>query len=350
MRKIIHIDMDCFYAAVEMRDNPALREVPLAVGGSVDKRGVLTTANYVARQYGVRSAMPTSKALALCPNLTIVPCRMDVYRAVSQQIRAIFLRYTSIIEPLSLDEAYLDVSTCELFHGSATLIAQDIRRAIVNELHLTASAGVAPVKFLAKIASDINKPNGMYVITPDKMTDFIRDLPLKKIPGVGDVTAKRLAELGLHNCQDVQHYNLIKLLNEFGKLGRVLFERCNGIDNREIDQDRKRKSVGVEITLANDIYHWPACLNVIEKLYPELEKRLRQVQDNPLIARQGIKFKFDDFRATTQEHIWTQLDKSDFIKLAEQLWQQRREKRGIRLIGLQVTLRDPDKARQLSLL
>ncbi|MGL5120726.1 MAG: DNA polymerase IV, partial [Plesiomonas shigelloides] len=173
MRKIIHIDMDCFYAAVEMRDNPKLRHVPLAIGGRSERRGVISTCNYVARRFGVHSAMPTAQAFKLCPHLTLLPGRMDVYKRVSQQLHAIFRRYTPRIEPLSLDEAYLDVTECSLFHGSATWIAEDIRRAIREELQLTASAGVAPVKFLAKIASDMNKPDGLYVIRPEQMPDFV---------------------------------------------------------------------------------------------------------------------------------------------------------------------------------
>lgn len=349
MKKIIHIDMDCFYAAIEMRDDPSLQHIPMAVGGRADKRGVISTANYVARQYGIRSAMSSAQALKLCPHLKLIPGRMSVYKDVSQEIRKIFQRYTPMIEPLSWDEAYLDVTDCQLFQGSATLIAQDIRQTIFNELKLTASAGVAPVKFLAKIASDMNKPNGQYVIPPDNVESFIRDLPLSKIPGVGKVTAKRLAELGLNTCRDIQTYDLSKLLNEFGKLGRVLFERCNGIDPRDVSSDRQRKSVGVEITLSEDIHDWQDCLKILDQLYPELERRLAQVKPDLRIARQGVKFKFHDFRLTTQEHVWHQLDKPDLMKVAEQVWQERRDGRGVRLIGLHVTLIDPQLERQLQL-
>ena len=349
MKKIIHIDMDCFYAAIEMRDDPSLQHIPMAVGGRADKRGVISTANYVARQYGIHSAMSSAQALKLCPHLKLIPGRMSVYKDVSQEIRKIFQRYTSIIEPLSWDEAYLDVTDCQLFQGSATLIARDIRQTIFNELTLTASAGVAPVKFLAKIASDINKPNGQYVIPPENVEAFIRDLPLNKIPGVGKVTGKRLAELGLNTCRDIQTYDLSKLLNEFGKLGRVLFERCNGIDPRDVSSDRQRKSVGVEITLSEDIHDWQDCMKILDQLYPELERRLAQVKPDLRIARQGVKFKFHDFRLTTQEHVWHQLDKPDLMKVAEQVWQERREGRGVRLIGLHVTLIDPQLERQLPL-
>ena len=347
MRKIIHVDMDCFYAAVEMRDNPRYRNLPIAVGGDPRKRGVVATANYLARQYGVHSAMSMSQALKLCPNLKVIPSRHAVYKEVSNQIHQIFQRYTKAIETLSLDEAYLDVTDCKLCHGSATLIAQDIRQAIYKELELTASAGVAPLKFLAKIASDMNKPNGQYVITPDAVTSFIAQLPLKKIPGVGKVTEKKLAELGLITCQDVVNYDVSKLLNQFGKFGRVLYERCQGIDEREVCNDRQRKSVGVERTLVNDIHTWDECLLQFEPLFEELKTRLSKVRSDLSIARQGVKFKFDDFQLTTQEHVWSKLDKQDLIEQAYKVWLERRNDRGVRLIGFHVTLIDPQLDKQL---
>ena len=349
MRKIIHVDMDCFYAAVEMRDNPSLQNIPLAIGGSRERRGVISTANYPARKFGVRSAMPTATALRLCPQLTLLPGRFDVYKQVSEHIRQIFSRYTSLIEPLSLDEAYLDVSDCTQFHGSATLIARDIRQAIWQELQLTASAGVAPIKFLAKIASDLNKPNGQFVITPDAMDSFICQLPLEKIPGVGQVSAKKLADMGLKTCADVRQAELSLLLKSFGKFGRVLWERSHGIDERDIIADRQRKSVGVETTLEKDIDRWEQCLEVLELLYPELERRLRKVRPDLRISRQGVKFKFSDFQQTSREHVWQVLNKQDLLTIARESWDERRAGRGVRLVGLQVTLPDPYAERQLPL-
>ena len=349
MRKIIHVDMDCFFAAVEMRDDPSLRDIPIAIGGSQDRRGVISTANYPARRYGVRSAMPTAMALKLCPQLKVIPGRMAAYKEASQHIREIFARYTPLIEPLSLDEAYLDVSDCQVCSGSATLIAQEIRQAITMELNLTASAGIAPIKFLAKIASDLNKPNGQYVITPDQVLPFLRDLPLSKIPGVGKVTAKRLQELGLITCSDVQNYSQAELLKRFGKFGHVLWERSHGIDEREVSPDRLRKSVGVERTLAEDIHDWESCESLIEKLYIELETRLRKVSPDLHIARQGVKLKFHDFQQTTQEHVWPQLNKADLLQVARTAWNERRAGRGVRLVGLHVTLLDPQLERQLLL-
>jgi DNA polymerase-4 len=350
MRKIIHVDMDCFFAAVEMRDDPSLRDIPLAIGGSADRRGVISTANYPARRYGVHSAMSTAMALKLCPHLKLLPGRMAAYKEASLHIREIFARYTPLIEPLSLDEAYLDVTDCSQCNGSATLIAEQIRQTISDELNLTASAGIAPIKFLAKIASELNKPNGQYVITPAQVPAFLQQLPLSKIPGVGKVTAKRLEEVGLITCADVQQYDLATLLKRFGKFGRVLWERCQGIDLREVSPERLRKSVGVERTLAEDIHDWEDCeALIVDKLYPELELRLRKVKPDLHIARQGVKFKFQDFQQTTQEHVWPVLNKDDLINVARQVWRERREGRGVRLVGLHVTLLDPQLERQLLL-
>ena len=204
MRKIIHVDMDCFYAAVEMKHRPELRGKPVGVGGSSNARGVLCTASYEARKFGVRSAMSSGRALKLCPDLILVRPNFDLYRRESLAVREIFGRYTDVIQPLSLDEAYLDVSECLHFGGSATLIARDIRRAIADEVGLPASAGVAPNKFLAKIASDWRKPNGQFVIRPGDIDAFMRELPVEKIWGVGKVTAGKMHELGLRTCADIQ--------------------------------------------------------------------------------------------------------------------------------------------------
>lgn len=349
MRKIIHIDMDCFFAAVEMRDNPALRDIPIAIGGSRVQRGVISTANYPARKFGVRSAMPTGMALKLCPHLTLLPGRFEAYREASHHIREIFSRYTSLIEPLSLDEAYLDVSDSTHCHGSATLMVQEIRQTIFNELALTASAGVAPVKFLAKIASDLNKPNGQFVLTPAEVPAFLKTLPLSKIPGVGKVSAAKLESMGLRTCEDVQKSDLAMLLKRFGKFGRILWERSQGIDEREIHNDKQRKSIGVERTLEEDIHEWSDCEAIIERLYPELERRLAKVKPDLLIARQGVKLKFNDFQLTTQEHVWPKLNKDDLIATAQKSWHERRAGRGVRLVGLHVTLLDPQLERQLLL-
>jgi len=351
-RKIIHIDMDCFYAAVEMRDNPEYRDIPLAIGGKVDRRSVLSTCNYQARQYGVHSAMPSYKAKQLCPELVIIPGRMQVYIEISKHIRAIFARYTEIIEPLSLDEAFLDVTHCSQFQGSATYIAEDIRRAIFDELQLTASAGVAPVKFLAKIASDENKPNGICVITPAQIPAFIKKLPLKKIPGVGKVAQQKLAEKGLFSCADVQQYSADALINEFGKLGGALLNYSRGIDSREVQPYRERKSLAVEHTFSYDIFGEAQCVDKLLPLFDELNKRLQKILDEKTVTKLGVKIKFSDFTIKNAERKSMQVSLPLFSSLLHHLLHKSPDK-PIRLIGISVGLSpqvDEQQSVQLNLL
>ncbi|CAH6902119.1 DNA polymerase IV [Vibrio chagasii] len=348
VRKIIHVDMDCFYAAVEMRDNPAYRNRPLAVGGHEKQRGVLSTCNYEARKFGVRSAMPTAKALQLCPNLLVVPGRMSVYVEISKKIREIFSRYTAVIEPLSLDEAFLDVTDSKQCHGSATLIAESIRRDIWNELNLTASAGIAPIKFLAKVASDMNKPNGQFVIPPQDVQTVIDELPLEKIPGVGKVSIEKLHQAGFFTCKDIKESDYRDLLLKFGRQGASLWKRSHGIDEREVIVERERKSVGVERTFTQNISTYAECWQVIEdKLFPELETRLEKASPSKAIIKQGIKLKFADFQQTTIEHIHASLDREHFKELLSEILK-RQQGREIRLLGLSVMLQPKDQMRQLS--
>nr|WP_321459821.1 DNA polymerase IV [uncultured Vibrio sp.] len=331
-----------------MRDNPNFRNIALAVGGHEKQRGVISTCNYEARKYGVRSAMPTARALQLCPNLVVVPGRMHVYKQVSQQIRAIFERYTPLIEPLSLDEAYLDVTDAMACHGSATLIAEAIRRDIWNELGLTASAGVAPIKFLAKVASDMNKPNGQFVIPPDKVQEVVDKLPLEKIPGVGKVSLEKLHQAGFYLCEDIKNSDYRELLRQFGRQGASLWKRSQGIDDRDVIVERERKSVGVERTFSQNISTYDECWRVIEStLYPELEKRLERASPDKSIIKQGIKVKFADFQLTTIEHIHPQLELNDFKVLLRDILK-RQQGREIRLLGLSVMLKPEVQARQLS--
>lgn len=299
MKKIIHIDMDCFYAAVEMRDFPQYRDIPLAVGGD-GPRSVLCTCNYQARKFGVRSAMPAIKAKQLCPELIIVHGRMSVYKEVSDHIREIFSRYTDLIEPLSLDEAFLDVTHSTHFQGSATRIAEQIRSDIFNELNLTASAGIAPNKFIAKIASDENKPNGQCVIAPDQVASFVEQLSLKKIPGIGPKTFQKLQSFGFSTCADIRATSVANLSMIVGKFATSLYQKAHGIDNRELEVSRQRKSLAIETTLAIDVFSEQECLTVIETLYPKLLQRLEKVKDRKIV-RQGIKLKFNDFNQTTVE-------------------------------------------------
>jgi len=332
-RKIIHIDMDCFYASVEIRENPTLQGKPVAAGGSSRQRGVLTTCNYEARKFGLHSAMPTVQAIKKCPNLILVPVNMPLYKQVSAQIHQIFQRYTSIIEPLSLDEAYLDVTDCTQCSGSATWIAQEIRQAIFDELKLTASAGVAPLKFLAKIASDMNKPNGQFVIQPHEVEQFVKTLPLKKIPGVGKVTSERLLKMGLETCEDVQKLDQSILLNIFGKMGKRIWDFSHGIDDREIQAHRERKSIGVERTLSENIRH--------------LEQGIALL-DNLAFRKIGVKLKFEDFQVTTLEKTGLTLSLESFQQLLEQIWQ-RSHGKSIRLVGLHVNLPEESHLEQMSL-
>lgn len=349
IRKIIHVDMDCFYAAVEMRDNPEYRNRPLAVGGSEKQRGVISTCNYEARRYGVRSAMPTGQAIKLCPELLVIRGRMEVYKSVSRQIRAIFERYTPIIEPLSLDEAYLDVTNCSHLHGSATLIAEAIRRDIRNELNLTASAGVAPVKFLAKVASDMNKPDGLFAIPPQDVQKVVDKLPLGKIPGVGKVSLEKLHEAGFYVGEDIKVTDYRELLRRFGRLGASLWKKSHGIDDREVETHRERKSVGVERTFSQNIFSYEECWNVIEsRLFPELELRLEKASPERAIIKQGIKVKFSDFQQTTIEHVHHQLELDYFKHLLREVLE-RQKGREIRLLGLNVMLKPEEEYRQLSL-
>ena len=345
--KIIHVDMDCFYAAVEMRENPRLANRPLAVGGDADRRGVIATCNYEARRYGVRSAMATAKALRLCPQLKVVRGNMPLYKEVSRQIQSVFRRYTDLIEPLSLDEAYLDVTDSEHCQGSATLIAQQIRKDILQLTGLTASAGVAPNKFLAKVASDINKPDGLFVIPPEKVDEFVTTLPLNKIPGVGKASMERLTALGLQTAGDVRGYNKETLVRHFGKMGSVLAERCEGIDERQVVTKRIRKSVGVERTLADDLQSEMQCWNTLETLYPELCRRITKADCQQRIARVGVKLKFSDFRQTTVEHSGFGFDLSRFRPLLQQAYA-RSSGKSVRLVGLHVGLRSQQSG-QLSL-
>jgi DNA polymerase-4 len=347
MRKFIHIDMDCFYAAVEMRDNPDLKNKPIAIGGSADRRGVIATCNYPARAFGVRSAMATVTALRLCPNLVLVKGRMDEYVKVSEHIKEIFSRYTNEIEPLSLDEAFLDVTDIDLFEGSATYIAEDIRRAICEETGLTASAGVAPIKFVAKVASDENKPDGICVITPSQLDEFVKKLPLKKIPGVGKVTLEKLNKLGLYKCEDIRTYPIEKLHKYFGKFGASLWKRAHAIDDRRLSTNRERKSIGVERTLDNDLVSIEECRDVMIKLLPKLHERIDSKKHSP-IKSLGVKLKFSDFQQTTVEQQSKTINEQLLVELLTKAFERGKGKK-VRLVGLHVALLDKLSTDQLAL-
>jgi len=300
LRKIIHCDCDCFYAAVEMRDDPSLRGRPLAVGGRPDQRGVVATCNYEARRYGVRSAMATAQALKRCPDLLVLPPAMEKYRAASRQVMAIYRDYTELVEPLSLDEAYLDVSAAGRAR-SATAIAEEIRARIRASVGITASAGIAPNKFIAKIASDWNKPDGQFVVKPHQVDAFVAALPVGKLFGVGRVTAERLRQLGAATCNDLRAWPMEELQRHFGKFGGRLYELCRGIDQREVCPDRIRKSVSVEETYPTDLPDLAACLARLPALTAQLQARIARVGAVPYIHKLFVKIRFADFRKTTAE-------------------------------------------------
>jgi DNA polymerase-4 len=297
LRRIIHIDMDAFYASVEQRDNPALRGLPVAVGGD-GARGVVAAASYEARQFGVHSAMPSITARRRCPELVFAPPRFDVYRAVSQQIRAIFARYTPLIQPLSLDEAYLDVTAPLIDRGSATAIAEEIRSAIRLETGLTASAGVSYNKFLAKLASDYRKPDGLFVITPQMGPAFVEALPVAKFHGVGPVTAAKMNKLGIHTGLDLKRQTLEFLAGRFGKAGNFFYCLARAEDDRAVVADGARKSLGAETTFARDLVAWEEVAPALEPVFAKLWAAYRR---HSLTARTvTVKIKYANFRQITR--------------------------------------------------
>jgi DNA polymerase-4 len=346
-RKIIHCDCDCFYASVEMRDNPSLRGRPLAVGGRPDQRGVVATCNYEARAFGIHSAMATAQAIKLCPDLLVLPPAMDKYRIASRQIMDIYRDYTELVEPLSLDEAYLDVSAATHCKGSATLIAQEIRRRIFETVGITASAGVAPNKFVAKIASDWNKPDGLFLVRPDEVDAFVAALQVKKLFGVGKVTAAKLNKLGAHTCADLRSWTLQELQHHFGTFGARLHDLCRGIDNREVSNSRERKSVSTEETYTPDVPDLPACLALLPELYEQLLGRVKRAGAEKLVNKLFVKIKFADFQQTTVECVGHAPNMATFARLMETGWL--RASRPVRLLGVGVRLGDSENIEQLSL-
>jgi len=298
-RKIIHIDMDAFYASVEQRDHPEYRGKPIAVGGSPEGRGgVVATASYEARKFGIRSAMTSKRALELCPTVIFIRPRFDAYQAASASIRDIFRRYTDLIEPLSLDEAFLDVTEDKLAIGSAIDIAKQIKEAIRAELQLTASAGISINKFLAKIASDMNKPDGLTFIGPSRVEAFMEALPVEKFFGVGKVTAEKMKNLGLHTGADLKKWEEPELVKHFGKTGRFFYNIARGIDDRPVQPHRETKSLAAEDTFAADLL-------TLEEMIPELDKIAATVAGR--LQRYGlkgrtitVKIKYSDFRQITR--------------------------------------------------
>lgn len=336
-RKILHIDMDAFYASVEQRDNPDLRGKPIAVGHA-EERGVVAAASYEARRFGVHSAMSSLKAKQLCPELIFVPGRMEVYKEVSRQIHEIFHEYTDIVEPLSLDEAFLDVTVNKPGIALAVEIGKEIKQKIRERLQLVASVGVSYNKFLAKIASDYRKPDGLCTIHPDQALEFIARLPIESFWGVGKVTAKRMHELGIYKGAHLREYSLMGLTKEFGKVGKIYYNFARGIDDRAVEATRIRKSIGCEQTLERDINRRSSVIIELYHVATELVRRLqgKNFRGNTLT----LKIKFGDFtqitRSQTIEKELTTLD--TILPLAKKLLKEVDfESRPIRLIGLSVS-------------
>lgn len=337
MRKIIHIDMDAFFAAVEMRDNPSLRNIPMAVGGSSEKRGVISTSNYAARKFGVRSAMPTSLAKKICPGLVVISGRMSKYREASDQIFKIFHEYTPLVEGLSWDEAYLDVTNSDYHSNSATLIAKEIREKIFQMTGgLTASAGIAPNKLIAKMASDLNKPNGQFTVAPHEVSEFIKKMPVEKLWGVGKVTSNYMHGLGIKTCFDLQKFTRHELVERFGKYGIQLFDFCRGEDHRIVDTEFDRKSLGTEETYSKDISHFQEMKEHVLRMFEEIKEALTEFQDKE-VKTIFVKIKYFDFKQTTIERQMP-FEGDNFAYLLQERWSLNPSP--VRLLGVGVRFED----------
>ncbi|MEL6671433.1 MAG: DNA polymerase IV [Bacteroidota bacterium] len=351
-RKIIHVDMDAFYASVEQRDNPDLQGKPVAVGGS-RHRGVVAASSYEARRYGVRSAMPSAKAYNLCPEIIFVRPRFDHYREISHQIRAIFFDYTDLVEPLSLDEAYLDVTSNKKGLTSATQIAREIRQRIWEDTQLTASAGISITKFLAKVASDIHKPNGLTLIPPDRALSFLEKLEIGKFHGIGKKTAAKMKKLGIHNGADLKAWSELELAQRFGKMGRHYYRIVRAMDKREVKPDRPRKSVGAENTFDIDLSQEDEMLERLRPLAEKVCERLQRIQAGGRTVT--LKIKYHDFVQTTRSRSLQQ-----YVNEIEAIWPILREllhqpafpEKPVRLLGVYMSNLDnevDDVPRQLTL-
>jgi DNA polymerase IV len=330
-RAIIHLDMDCFYAAIEVRDRPALRGKPVGVGGARERRGVLTTCNYEARAFGIHSAMPTFMALQRCPNLIVLPTRFDVYRREAAVVREILHRFSPLVEPLSLDEAYLDVTA---HPGAPGPLAQVIRDLIFQKTKLTSSAGIGPNKLIAKISSAMRKPNGQLEVTAAEVPGFMQDLPVREIWGIGEKTERRLQELGVKTCGDLQRFTRPELVDLFGKFGSELFDLCRGIDDRPVEPDRPRKSLSTEETFPSDLETLEQCEERLAELFEELMADLAQKETDRRITKIFVKLKFADFTRTTAERAGLEPSLSAFRSLLAEAFARTGKK--VRLIGVGV--------------
>lgn len=344
MRLCIHIDMDCFYAAIEERENPSLMGKPVAVGGT-SRRGVICAANYEARKFGCHSAMPGFKALQLCPELIMLPVRFDLYRSESARIRAIMGRFTDKIEPLSLDEAYLDLSH---WSSEGSAIAREIRAQIYEETGLAASAGIAPNKMLAKIASDWQKPNGQFEVSPQEVDGFMRDLPVSKLWGVGKRMQEKLGNIGVKTCGELQQWDKLELTRRFGKWGLELYDLSRGQDSRVVKSHRSRKSISKERTFHENVTSSSELLPLLGSLQDEIEKILLGKYRNRKIRSLVIKLKFADFTRTTAERASVSQERAIYEELLHEAWA-RGEGKAVRLFGLGVKLQDENGSAQMEM-
>jgi len=346
LRKIIHVDMDAFYASVEQLDNPALRGKPIAVGGD-SQRGVVSAASYEARKFGVRSAMSSVIAKRNCPELIFVKTRFDRYKEISKAIRQIFYDYTDLVEPLSLDEAYLDVTVNKKGNPSATLIAEEIRRRIYDELKLTASAGISINKFIAKVASDYNKPNGQKTVNPEEVIQFLEDLEIRKFYGVGKVTADKMYTFGVFTGKDLKAKSLEFLAEKFGKSGSYYYNVVRGIHNSEVKPHRIPKSVGAERTFNENLSSEIFMLERLEHIAKELERRLKK----STIAGKTItlKIKYSDFSLQTRSRTLPYFisDGKLILETAKDLLYQDTLENSVRLLGISLANLNTDKKEKL---
>lgn len=343
VRKIIHVDMDAFYASVEQRDTPEYRGKPVAVGGSPEGRGVVCAASYEARKFGIHSAMPSRTAIQKCPNLIFVRPRFDVYQEISQQIKAIFHSYTDLVEPLALDEAYLDVTENKRGLPSATLIAKDIKEQILKETNLTASAGISINKFLAKTASGINKPNGMCLIPPDKAETFMEKLPIEKFYGVGEVTARKMYQHGIRTGADLKKLSELELLDKFGKMGSFFYLVVRGQDHRPVTPNRIRKSVGAEESFAEDLTTRAAMIEALEDVARTL---VRRIGDHGGGRTLTLKAKYANYQQVTRSRTMLEsINTFDMImKIGLELLDTTEvEARNARLLGLSLSNLDSER-------
>ena len=338
-RKIIHVDMDSFFASLEIRDKPELKNKPVAVGGKAHERGVLTTCNYIAREYGLHSAMPTKKALSLCKNLIVLPVDIDKYKRESKEIFKVFKCYSKKIEPISIDEAYIDVTNSNYCESDPEKMAYQIRSCIWKDFKITASAGISCNKLLAKICSDWKKPNNQYSVSDDQVSDFIKDIRLDMIPGIGKVNFKKCINLNMKYCKDMYIYSTYELEGIFGSFGVNLYNLIRGIDQRDVNINRIRKSISVEDTFLEDIKNVESCISKIDFLYEKLIQRCRinEISQNS-VKEIFIKVKFNDFKVISRQSKCNSLNLKNYIRLLNDNINS--PIKPIRLLGLGFNLKD----------